>query len=245
MYAIYAFCREVDDIADLPGEAAAKKLRLAAWREEIGRLYQGCPGKPTAQALLTPVQRFALPQAEFLAVIDGVEIDAEPVVRMRNLADLMDYCRKVAGAVGMLSVHAFGVPDQPGPRIAESLGGAMQLTNVLRDLKEDAAAGRFYVPLDMLAEHGIATSSPDAAFEHPGFASVCEELADLARGHFREAGRLIAGVGSRRLRPAAVMMSIYRETLERLEARGWQRIEGPIRLSSPRKMWLALRHGLL
>ena len=115
MHAIYAFCREVDDIADEPGEIADKKLALAAWREEIDRLYAGQPEWPTTRALLSSVQRFDLPREEFLAVIDGMEIDAAPVVRMRDLDDLLGYCRKVAGSVGVLSVHAFGVPRHPGP----------------------------------------------------------------------------------------------------------------------------------
>ena len=136
MYAIYAFCREVDDIADTPGANADKHRALAAWRDEIARLYAGRPKWPTTRALLRPVQRFDLPREEFLAVIDGMESDAAPTVRIRTLDDLLDYCRKVAGAVGALSVCAFGVPQHPGPRIAETLGNALQLTNILRDLKE-------------------------------------------------------------------------------------------------------------
>ena len=133
MYAIYAFCREVDDIADEPGEVADKRRALAAWREEIDRLYAGRPEWLTTRALQAPVHRFELPREEFLAIIDGMEIDAAPTVRMRRLPDLLDYCRKVAGSVGILSVHTFGVPMHPGPRIAEVLGNALQLTNILRD----------------------------------------------------------------------------------------------------------------
>ena len=245
MYAIYAFCREVDDIADQPGNAAVKRNRLAAWRDEIGRLFAGRPQRPTACALYGPIQRYKLPREEFLAVIDGVEIDAAPVVRMRTLTELLSYCRKVAGAVGMLSIHAFGVPAHPGPRIAETLGNAMQLTNILRDLKEDGAAQRLYVPEDLLAGHGISANPPEAVFEHPRFGSVCAELAELARGYFIESEELIAELGSRKLRAAVVMMTIYRETLDRLDERGWRQIGGPIRLTNPRKMWLALRHGFL
>ena len=142
MYAIYAFCREVDDVADEPGEMDDKMRALTAWRGEIARLYAGQPSWPTTRALLQPVQHFNLPQEEFLAVIDGMEADAAPTVRMQTLDELLNYCRKVAGAVGMLSIHAFGVPQHPGPRFAETLGTALQLTNILRDLKEDAALQR-------------------------------------------------------------------------------------------------------
>ncbi len=244
MYAIYAFCREVDDVADEPGEIADKKRELAGWREEIRRLYAGRPTRPTTRALLGPVQRFGLPQDEFFAVIDGMETDAAPTVRMQTLDDLLSYCRKVAGAVGMLSVHAFGVPQDPGSRIAEALGNAFQLTNVLRDVKEDAALQRLYVPLDLLGKHDIDAKSLDAVFLHPRFADVCAELAELAQGYYSEADRLMRELRSRRMRPAVVMMAVYRETLDRLQARGWKRIDDPIGLTRARKIWLALRHGL-
>ena len=244
MYAIYAFCREVDDVADEPGEIADKKRALAGWREEIRCLYIEQPTRPTTRALLGPVHRFGLPQDEFFAVIDGMETDAAPTVRMQTLDDLLSYCRKVAGAVGMLSVHAFGVPQDPGPRIAEALGNAFQLTNVLRDLKEDAALQRLYVPLDLLGKHDIDAKSLDAVFLHPRFADVCAELAELAQGYYSEADRLIRELRSRRMRPAVVMMAVYRETLDRLQARGWKRIDDPIGLTRARKIWLALRHGL-
>ena len=244
MYAIYAFCREVDDVADEPGKIADKRRALADWRKEIRRLYAERPTRPTTRALLGPVRRFSLPQDEFLAVIDGMEIDAAPALRMRTLDDLLAYCRKVAGAVGVLSIHAFGVPQAPGPCIAEALGNAFQLTNVLRDLKEDAALERLYVPQDLLDRHGVAAESIDAAILHPGFADACGELAQLAQDYYSEAGRLMEELGSRRMRPAEVMMAVYRETFERLQARGWKRIETPVRLTGTRKIWLALRHGL-
>ena len=245
MYAIYAFCREVDDVADEPGETAQKKQGLAAWREEIARLYAGEPQWPTTRALLQPVQRFELPRDEFLAVIDGVEIDAAPAVRMQTLDDLLRYCRKVAGAVGMLSIHAFGVPRDPGYQIAEALGNAVQLTNILRDVKEDAAIERLYVPIEVVRRHGVAESSLSAVFSHPGFAAACAELAELARDHYARTDRLLAQLGWRQMRPIVLMMAVYRETLRRLEERGWTRIDSPVRLTRARKLWVALRHGLL
>ncbi len=244
MYAIYAFCREVDDVADEPGETAEKKQGLAAWREEVARLYAGEPQWLTTRALLQPVERFELPREEFLAVIDGVEIDAAPTVRMQTLGDLLSYCRKVAGAVGMLSIHAFGVPRDPGYEIAETLGNAVQLTNILRDVKEDAAIERLYVPLEMVRRHGVTESSLSAVFVNPGFADACAELAELARDYYASTDRLLARLGRRQMRPIVLMMAVYRETLRRLEARGWTRIDSPVRLTRARKLWVALRHGL-
>ncbi len=245
MYAIYAFCREVDDVADEPGETAEKKRGLGAWREEIARLYAGKPQWPTSRALLQPVRRFGLPREEFLAVIDGVEIDAAPAVRMQTLDDLLNYCRKVAGAVGMLSIHAFGVPRDPGYQIAETLGNAVQLTNILRDVKEDAAIERLYVPLEMVKRHGVTEGSLSDVFIHPGFAAACADLAELARDYYAATDRLLARLGWRQMRPIVMMMAVYREILRRLEKRGWTRIESPVRLTRARKLWLALRYGLL
>ena len=244
MHAIYAFCREVDDVADEPGEPAAKRCALAAWREEIARLYAGRPERLTTRALLKPVHRFHLPREEFLAVIDGVEIDTALTVRMPRLDDLLSYCRKVAGAAGMLSIHAIGVPRRPGPQIAEALGNALQLTNILRDIDEDAGRHRLYVPLEVLERHGVAAGSLPTMFVHPGFAGACGELAGLARGYYAEADRLLAEIGWRKMRPAALMMAVYRETLDRLERRGFGRVEGPIRIGRARRLWLALRYGL-
>ena len=246
VYAIYAFCREVDDVTDEPGELAEKKRALAAWREEIARLFSGTPRRPTTKALLQPVRRFDLPEREFLAVIDGVEIDTVQAVRMATLDELLQYCRKVAGAVGMLLIRAFGVPEHPAPRVAETLGYALQLTNILRDLRKDAGLERIYLPADMLARHGIPTHSAGAALEHPALAGVCAELAAIARGYYGEADRLLADeIGYRRMRPAVVMMKVYRETLDLLEERGWNSIDVPVRVTQFRKVWLGLRYGLL
>ncbi len=245
MYAIYAFCREVDDIADETAATAEKRRGLAAWREEVAHLYAGAPRRPTTRALLLPVRRFELPREAFLAVIDGVETDVAATVRMHTLDELLHYCRKVAGAVGRLSIHAFGVPREPGYRIAETLGNAVQLTNILRDVKEDAAIDRLYVPLEMVRRHGVAESSASAVCRHPGFAAACAELAALAREHYAGADRLLSRLGWRQRRPIVLMMAVYRETLRCLEERGWTRIDSPVRLNRARQVWVALRHGLL
>ncbi len=245
MYAIYAFCREVDDIADGPGEVADKHEALSAWREEIGRLYAGRPTRPTTQALLQPVQQFALPEREFLAVIDGMEVDAAGAVQIQSMGDLLGYCRNVAGAVGMLSVHAFGVPRFPGPEIARNLGNALQITNILRDLKEDAALRRLYVPVDLLRKHGVVSRRPETVLDDPNFPGVCTELAETARGYYTTTGRLLDELGWRNMRPAMLMMAVYRELLDRLEGHGWHRTAPAVRLSAVRKLWLALRYGRL
>ena len=244
MYAIYAFCREVDDISDTPGETAGKMRALDNWREEIARLYEGQAGCLLSRALQEPIERYDLPQEEFLAIIDGMEIDASPRVRMRSLSDLLDYCRKVAGAVGMLSIRAFGMPKKPGSQIAIALGNALQLTNILRDVKQDAAQHRLYIPADTLDKYGVSGRSVSRIIVHPRFASACVDLAMLARRYYLESEWLLKGLRRGLIRPAVVMMATYREILNQLEERGWRTSADPVSLTSGRKLWLALRHGL-
>ena len=245
MYAIYAFCREVDDIADGDAPAAAKLDELAAWRAEVEALFAGRPSWPTALALARPVARFDLPKAEFDAMIDGMEMDAAERMRAPTMAELERYCRCVAGAVGQLSVRVFGARGEAPERGALALGEALQLTNILRDLAEDTARGRLYLPRELLAQQGITSRDPDRVLAHPALPEVCGALAERARRRFEDADRLFARSDRRRLRPALVMMQVYRRTLERLVARGWQRLDQPVRLARPERLWLAVRYGLL
>ena len=244
MYAIYAFCREVDDIADDPGDAAGKQAQLAEWREEIDRLYAGIPRFPTAQALLEPVRAFNLPKTEFLAVIDGMEMDAREAIWGPSYSDLFLYCRRVAGAVGMLSIHAFGETRAPAPDLAVSLGNALQLTNILRDVHEDALRGRLYLPRELLDKHGVKATTAAGLLADPAVARVCADLADLAREAFAVSGDLLQQLDRRKMRPAILMMAVYQQTFEMLRQRGWDRLDVPVRLSRWQKARLVLRHCL-
>ena len=242
MFAIYAFCRAVDDIADEPGERQAKLAGLDTWRREIERLYQGRPTHPIARALAGPVAAYGLPKTEFLTLIDGMEMDAHETIRVPCLADFSLYCRRVAGTVGMLSIHVFGETGPAGRDLALVLGEALQTTNVLRDLAEDAGRGRLYLPRDLLDKHGVSASEPAAVLKDPGLAGVCAELAGHARDLFRRARGLLAHCDRSRVRPAILMLEAYERILGRLEARGWDRPEVPVRLSRPEKLWIALRY---
>ena len=244
MYAIYAFCREVDDIADSPGESGQKLRQLEGWREEIARLYGGCPKHLISRALLAPVAQFNLPQQEFHAVLDGMETDAAGQVRMRDIDGLLGYCRKVAGAVGMLSIPVFGMPRGPGPRIAVALGNALQLTNILRDIKADAARNRLYMPTETLKKHGVEANSASRAIAHPAFAGACRELSGIARRYYREAEWLLKGLDRAVKRPPVIMMHTYRETLKLLDRHGWERLGRKVPLKGWRKISLVLRYGL-
>ncbi|HUK08543.1 MAG TPA: presqualene diphosphate synthase HpnD [Stellaceae bacterium] len=245
MFAIYAFCREVDDIADSDEPAAQKRQALDSWRREVAALYEGRPASTIGRALRVPVQTFNLRRGDFLAVIDGMEMDAIADIRAPTLAELDLYCDRVASAVGRLSVRAFGVESEAADRVAHSLGRALQLTNILRDLAEDAARGRLYLPQELLQAHGVEAGAPPAVLSHAALPLVCEAVAEIAQRHFDDARTIMAQCPRRPMRPAATMEAVYRTILRRLRRRGWRRLDEPVSVSKPVKLWLALRYGLV
>src|SRR5271166_651766 len=166
MFEIYSFCRQVDDIADASGPRDVRRGELARWRADIDALYAGKP-VPRTQGLVLPMQEFGLRREDFHAVIDGMEMDVVADIRAPDDATLDIYCDRVASAVGRLSVRVFGMEQQDGLALAHHLGRALQLTNILRDLDEDASMGRLYLPREMLQDAGIAATEPAAAIGHP------------------------------------------------------------------------------
>jgi len=244
MYAVYAFCREVDDIAD-DWPAAERPAGLAAWHDEIEAVYAGSPRHLVARALQAPVARFQLRKSDFHDVIDGMEMDAGVDIRAPDLATLDLYCARVAAAVGHLSVHVFGDSGEGAHRVADALGRALQLTNILRDLVEDAGRGRLYLPREMLDRHGIRGDDPPAVLRHPALPAVCRDLAALAFEHFDAAEAAMTLCSRRAMRPAATMGAFYRAMLEALIEAGWRDPRARVSLSKGRKLWLVLRHGLI
>ena len=248
MFAIYAFCREVDDIADGPGSPEAKGAALAAWGDEIAALFEGRSRGLIVRALADPVARFGLRRDDFTDVLRGVGMDANGAMCAPSMADLRLYCARVAGAVGLLSVRVFGCGDGRADAFALAVGEALQLTNILRDVAEDAAVGRLYLPRDALDAAGISERDPAAVVAHPALPRACAAVAKLARRRFTEARSMLSVMprGDRSaLRPAVVMMAVYSRLLDRLVGDGWRRPERPVRVPGPEKMWLALRHGVL
>ncbi len=238
MFAVYAFCRVVDDIADgdLPNER--KRVALAEWRGEIDRLYEGRPADPIARALLQPVRDFALRREDFQAVIDGVEMDANGPIQAPPMAELELYCARVAGAVGRLSVRVFGAPQPAGDRLATELGEAVQLTNLLRDLREDAEVDRLYLPRELLDRFAVP-AKPALALDHPGLAGVCAAVAERAERRFAEATATLAHLPRRELKPARIIHAIYHRLLERLRDEGFATAQ-PVRLGKWEKLRIAL-----
>ena len=243
MYAVYAFCREVDDIVDDPGATPEKITRLDQWRLEIDNLFTGNPGQPVTKALSEPLRKFGLRKEDFLAVIDGMAMDAGVTVRIENGAGLEDYCDKVACAVGRLSNRVFGIDPEHGDRVADKLGKALQLTNILRDVKEDAERNRLYFPADLLNAHGVNGNTAADVAAHPAFRAAWKELAAEARGKFAEADAALAACDHRQMRPAVIMMEMYRRILDRLLDRPDSEIGERVRLTRMQKLWVVLRYG--
>jgi presqualene diphosphate synthase len=244
MYAIYAFCRIVDDIADEAGTIEAKRLGLASWRDKIAALYQGRTEGPVTRVLAAAVSRFRLRVEDFIAVIDGMQTDAETVVVAPDMAALDLYCDRVASAVGRLSVRTFGDASPAADRVAYALGRALQLTNILRDIKEDAERGRIYLPREYLQDANVS-ADPAGILTAPGLPVVCDRLARLAHDYFQQAWSAMDGCDPRAMKPARLMGATYDATLSALERRGWERLDQPVSLPKWKKLWLACRYGLL
>jgi phytoene synthase len=244
MYAIYAFCRMVDDIADEPSPIETRRPRLEAWRRRVAALYRGEADDAITRVLVWAVREFALRQADFEAVIDGMEMDAVTAIVAPGLAELDLYCDRVAGAVGRLSVRAFGEATAAADEVAWHLGRALQLTNILRDVAEDAERGRLYLPRELLDAAGVPPD-PVVALHHPGLASASAALAASARQHFRAAASAMARCDRQAMKPARLMGATYQALLTTLERRGWHRPEVPVSLPKWRKAWIGLRFGLL
>ncbi len=243
MYAIYAFCRIVDDIADESGSLQQKRSGLAAWRNNIAELYHGRTEGPVTRVLAAAVPRFQLRAEDFIAVIDGMQTDAETVVLAPDLATLDLYCDRVASAVGRLSVRAFGDCSPAADLVAYALGRALQLTNILRDIQEDAERGRIYLPLEYLRDAGVA-ADPVAMLTAPGLGVVCDRLATLAHGYFRQARDSMDQCDRTAMKPARLMAATYDSILSGLERRGWKRLGDRVSLPKWKKLWLACRYGL-
>ncbi len=244
MYAIYAFCRIVDDIADDGiGTRVERSAELQEWRDDLASLYIG--GRPgRAGFLADAVARFALRLADFLAVIDGMQMDVDGDIVAPGFEVLDLYCDRVASAVGRLSIKVFGMEEEPGFALAHHLGRALQLTNILRDLDEDAALGRLYLPRDYLVDAGIGPVDPQKILGGPGLNESCRKVAAVALTHYGRAQAIMATRPKGDLRAPRLMGAVYSEILKRMMAEGWAAPRHRVKLPKPMLAYLALRHGL-
>lgn len=245
MFAIYGFCRQVDDIADSPGARDARLAELEAWRSDIRALYDGGGSSDRARDLAQPIRDFGLEEPDFLAVIDGMEMDVLADIRAPAWNELDVYCDRVASAVGRLSVKVFGLEGRQGRQLAHHLGRALQLTNILRDLDEDAAVGRLYLPREALDQAGIATDDPAAVVADPALDRACAQLVKAARYHFDKADEIMSQCPRRAVRAPRIMGAVYRMILERMVARGFAPPRHPVRPGRLRLAGVLLRYAFI
>ncbi|MCC6642549.1 MAG: presqualene diphosphate synthase HpnD [Deltaproteobacteria bacterium] len=238
LHAVYAFCRLADDIADDPAVREDRGLLIARWRDELGAAYLGKSEHPVGIALGDAVHRYRLPQMVFLDLLRGVESDlrGDPIERFE---DLRLYCYRVASTVGLLVVTLLGCRSARAYAYAETLGIAVQLTNVLRDVGADAASGRLYLPREELERFGVSAESVLAREGGDALRLVLASLAERARIHFERASDLLPPEDRGRLRAAEAMGAIYRRLLGELHRRGFPCLEAPLRLSKPRRLAIA------
>ena len=242
MFEIYSFCRAVDDIADdgLPGDVAL--ARLDRWRADLAALYAGRPSARLTD-LAQAVAKFGMDQADFLAVIDGMEMDVRRTVGAGNTdwASLDLYCDRVASAVGRLSAPVFGMVHDEGVALAHHLGRALQLTNILRDIDEDAGIERLYLPNEALRAAGIPEGDARAVVNDPRVEEVCWLVAEQARAHFAEARKILDRTPSRVARTPRIMGEAYGYIFERVTARGFKSPRAPLKLGKLKLLSIVAR----
>jgi 15-cis-phytoene synthase len=238
--ALYAFCREVDDVVDECTDVAVARTKLAWWRTEVAALYAGQAHHPVAQALATVVTSFRLPQERLQEIIDGMEMDLTQR-RYADFAALKHYCHRVAGVVGLLSAEIFGYADPRTLDYAENLGMAFQLTNIIRDVGEDARRDRVYLPLDELARFNVPVADIMHARATPAFRRLMEFQVERALEYYRAAFAALPAVDRKAQRPGLVMAAIYQTLLAEMRADGLPVLTQRTSLTPLRKLWIAWR----
>src|ERR1700737_1387907 len=241
MFQIYSFCRQVDDIADSDGSRPERLKALQQWRDDIDALYQGHP-PPRLSDYVASVRKFDLKREDFLAIVDGMEMDVPQDIRAPDLATLDLYCDRVASAVGRLSVRVFGLAEDDGILLAHHLGRALQLTNILRDVDEDATIGRLYLPREGLLHAGITSDNPQKVIADPALPKVCAALVLRARMHFEKADEVMRRNPRRVVRAPKIMSKYYQAILKLLVARGFAS-RAPVRLNKLARIAIILRYA--
>jgi phytoene synthase len=244
MFQIYSFCRQVDDIADSDGPRPERLAALQQWRDDIDALYQGHP-PPRLKDYAASVRAFGLKREDFLAIVDGMEMDVPQDIRAPDMATLDLYCDRVASAVGRLSVRVFGLPENDGILLAHHLGRALQLTNILRDIDEDAGLGRLYLPREGLLLAGITGDDPQRVTAERSLPKVCQGLVERAKAHFEKADEIMKRNSRRVVRAPRIMSKYYRAILDLLIARGFAAPREPVRVTKMAKIAILLRYAII
>jgi len=241
--ALYAFCREVDDVVDECSDPALARTKLAWWRTEVAAIYEGNPQHPVARALAALLPRFRLSREHLYDILDGMQMDLDRN-RYPDIAALEEYCHRVAGVVGLLSAEIFGYQDPRTLEYASDLGLAFQLTNIIRDVGEDARLGRIYLPLDELERFGVSTTDIMNGQESDNVDRLIEFQIDRALGVYQRAFDKLPAVDRAAQRPGIMMAAIYRTLLEEIRADGCHVLRQRVSLTPLRKLWIASRTWL-
>ena len=242
--ALYAFCREVDDVVDECSDVNVARTTLAWWRVQVAAVYQGTPQHPVAQALVPVVKQFHLAQQHLHEIIDGMEMDLQQH-QYADFAALQQYCYRVASVVGLLSAEIFGYRDPQTLKYAHDLGIAFQLTNIIRDMGEDARRGRIYIPQDELAQFGVHTRDILAGQESEGFQQLMHFQIERAQRFYQQAFAQLSAADRKAQRTGLIMAAIYRATLDEIVASGCHVLKERISLTPLRKLWLAWKTWVL
>ena len=238
--ALYAFCREVDDIVDDCVDPQIAATKLAWWRQEIAQLYAGRPGHPVTEALGALLPEFSLPQEQLLEIIDGMEMDLQQT-RYLDFKALSLYCYRVASVVGLLAAEIFGYQDRQTQKYAHDLGFAFQLTNIIRDVGEDARRGRIYLPLDELKRFDVSVADLLAARSSEPFLRLMAFQTERAEQYYARALEQLPGIDRKAQRPGLVMAAIYRTLLDEIKRDQFQVLRQRTSLPPLRKLWIAWR----
>ncbi|MCE9551567.1 MAG: presqualene diphosphate synthase HpnD [Betaproteobacteria bacterium] len=236
--ALYAFCREVDDVVDENSDENVARTTLAWWRTEVTAIYAGTPQHPVARALIPVVNQYNLPQEHFHEIIDGMEMDLQQHQYV-DFKALQLYCYRVASVVGLLAAEIFGYTDRNTLKYAHDLGLAFQLTNIIRDVGEDARRGRIYLPLGELALFGVHVSDILDNKESEGFQKLMQFQIDRAQRYYQQALKQLPVADRKAQRTGLIMAAIYRATLEEIIASGCHVLKERVSLTPLHKLWLA------
>ncbi len=239
IYAVYAFCRIVDDAVDVGGDRAEQRREIARWRGEIAQVYEGVPAHPAAERLQHAVRRFPIPRAALDEIITGVEMDLDHA-RYETFEDLYPYCYRVASAVGLACIEIFGYRDPRARDYAVNLGVALQLTNILRDVEPDARAGRVYVPQADLRRFGVTAEDLAAGRYTPEFVELMTWEASRARDYYERAWVALPPADARSLFAAEIMGRTYFALLRALESRQFRVFGDRVTVATHRKLAIAL-----
>ena len=244
VFEIYSFCRAVDDVADDPGPRDTRRAQLQQWRADVDALFAGNPPS-RLRNLATAVREFKLNREDFLAIIEGMEMDVIANIRAPDWATLDLYCDRVASAVGRLCTPVFGMGKSDGIELAHHLGRALQLTNILRDLDEDAGIGRLYLPREELLKQGIPFADPASVLSHPKLSEACIPVAARARDHFGQADAIMQCSPRRLVRTPRVMGEVYKLKLDGLLKRSWAPPRNDVKVGRLQLLWILARYAVI